>query len=1030
MEHDPHIINALDRAPEWRAWDPTYVRKIVLGKIEGEPQDIEGWNLQEELGKGFSSLTHLHLWGLKGLRTLPALPASLTCLDVRKCPDLETLPALPGELDTLDVANCPALQGLPRAVLPQLARLYLGGCTSLDPDDLEAFLRANADAPLEELEAPECPAFTKLKNVPGAKLRRLVLAGCEDFADAGGIERFVCLDHVDLSGCVALEKLPDLPSSVRYVLLHGARSLQHFLDQDIGDYDRGAEKQNVVSNLRSRQKFGKELGVSAHAKLLLMGDGRVGKTTLAKRLIWDTLSAAKRAEHPVWEPHDGEPFTENVRYWNWETKLRLDSEKVASLNERAESRGLGSVCDGEGAIDGTVRILDFGGQEVYHHTHRIFASQGAVFLLVWRADEPTREETMKGKPYGVSEEVWLEWNRRRSLEYWLEYVDSLRPDARVALVCTRCTGGSDRVAWESRVGRFAVRPGLECFYVDSLEQDCGRNEQYHKLLDWIRRECGKEASRIGVLQPRFFGEVAMGLEGMVQANDTARAAWDDAPYLWMDWPAWSAELHGRHRATKSALELDGSDVEAITAYLHEAGHLHRVAQRGAPAVLVDVAWATDLLYSLLKPGQRLTERIRGAGGWFPESVLQLSAEWRVLTETDRQQLVAYMEDCHIAARISSAGENGLGQELFFATEKWLLPTYAEVEARVDGLMEVVSAQPAMVSRERFRFEEKPITEFAFRALLAYLAGSFGRQAIWFRNGLVATDRDRDPRWCIRVRWNTPSPDDLMGTLDAVLITRKDRAEEMVAWLEGLLADEKCPIPELRKPRRAAVEVDDLSHAFFRPSHGAEYDVAFSSSGQDKEIAEQIAVALKAEFERTWYQDDTCRAGDYEALLAYMKSLARPPVIVLLVSDGYLSDDIERRWYCLWELADAVNRQASGARKPAQTIVVYAPDQKVSSRNLDDVAALLFQQAADHFWELYRAKDAQVSGGFDYYNELKEHFLQASTNLPAFFKEHGNLGSYPRLLRSQDGSVVLDELLERVRRGLDGLGRPMPRGGKP
>ncbi len=75
-----------------------------------------------------------------------------------------------------------------------------------------------------------------------------------------------------------------------------------------------------AKTLYSRRKFGRELTASAHAKLLLLGDGRVGKTTLSKRLQWDCLSPEQQRDPQFSHLRPGkEPFTHGVRFSLWNT---------------------------------------------------------------------------------------------------------------------------------------------------------------------------------------------------------------------------------------------------------------------------------------------------------------------------------------------------------------------------------------------------------------------------------------------------------------------------------------------------------------------------------------------------------------------------------------------------------------------------------------------------------------------------------------------------------------------------------------
>lgn len=82
------------------------------------------------------------------------------------------------------------------------------------------------------------------------------------------------------------------------------------------------------------------------AKLLIVGQGNVGKTYLMNRLIHDSIP----------ETHT----TEGIDINTWKIKT----------NSSPEFR---------------INIWDFGGQEIYHSTHQFFLTNRSLYLLIWEA---------------------------------------------------------------------------------------------------------------------------------------------------------------------------------------------------------------------------------------------------------------------------------------------------------------------------------------------------------------------------------------------------------------------------------------------------------------------------------------------------------------------------------------------------------------------------------------------------------------------------------------------------------------------
>jgi internalin A len=86
-------------------------------------------------------------------------------------------------------------------------------------------------------------------------------------------------------------------------------------------------------------------------KIILIGNGRVGKTCILKRLVFGTYGKEEPSTHAI-----------NLERWEIEQPSLKRPDKKEKL---------------------TVNIWDFGGQDIYHATHRLFMQSRALYLLVW-----------------------------------------------------------------------------------------------------------------------------------------------------------------------------------------------------------------------------------------------------------------------------------------------------------------------------------------------------------------------------------------------------------------------------------------------------------------------------------------------------------------------------------------------------------------------------------------------------------------------------------------------------------------------
>ena len=117
------------------------------------------------------------------------------------------------------------------------------------------------------------------------------------------------------------------------------------------------------------------------AKVLLIGEGNVGKTSLSAALRGDVFVERR-------------PFTHGIEI------------HPAALHHP------------DAAEDMTIRLWDFGGQEVYRITHQFFFSQRALYLVVWKPREGQEQNEVEG------------WLRRIRLR--------VGPAAKVLIVATHC----------------------------------------------------------------------------------------------------------------------------------------------------------------------------------------------------------------------------------------------------------------------------------------------------------------------------------------------------------------------------------------------------------------------------------------------------------------------------------------------------------------------------------------------------------------------------------------------------------------
>ncbi|MFN9645566.1 MAG: leucine-rich repeat domain-containing protein, partial [Cyanobacteriota bacterium] len=124
-------------------------------------------------------------------------------------------------------------------------------------------------------------------------------------------------------------------------------------------------------------------------KILVLGNGGVGKTQLCRHLAGEPFDPAVPSTHGI------------------------------------TVRSIATESDGEA----TYVLWDFGGQDIYHSAHTLFMRTAAVFVVLWTPEQEALVGSDDNDPL----------HRRHPLPYWLDYVRTLgRPDSPVLVVQSQC----------------------------------------------------------------------------------------------------------------------------------------------------------------------------------------------------------------------------------------------------------------------------------------------------------------------------------------------------------------------------------------------------------------------------------------------------------------------------------------------------------------------------------------------------------------------------------------------------------------
>lgn len=481
--------------------------------------------------------------------------------------------------------------------LQHLQRLNLGAAywdeggewqraaADLAPNEIEASLTALRRLPMLSVLSLRTllPVSSLSALVYLANLQTLDCYGTQvsDLAPLAGLEK---LQKLDLSRC----QLVDVPrwllerESLNELILHETHVPG--LPAEVLSQGWGG---NCLETLRAHVRDLEAGAVAVRdVKLLVLGNGRVGKTQLCRRLR-------------------GEAF----------------DEAVASTHGIVTTRA--PLPAGDGAPETTLQVWDFGGQDLYHGTHALFMRANAVFLLVWTPVlEDTHEETHDGVTF-----------RNHPLAYWVDYVRHLGGKrSAVVVVQTRCDKAVDEkpcpVAEADMFAAFGFPPRIVRYSASTNRGRGTLDEALAEATAWLRDQEG--IATIGAGRAR----VKERLEALRDADAAVPLA--ERQYRTIS----QAFFH--HLCDESG---GVSAPEHLLAYLHNAGIVFYRAGLFDDAIILDQNWALDAIYAVFHR-EKCYRRIRQNRGRFIRNDL---ADW-VWAEHgagEQELFLSMMQSCSI-----------------------------------------------------------------------------------------------------------------------------------------------------------------------------------------------------------------------------------------------------------------------------------------------------------------------------------------------------------------------------------------------
>jgi internalin A len=783
-------------------------------------------------------------------------------------------------LQTLDCSNTQVSDLAPVAGLSNLRTLY---CHDTQVSDLAPV------AGLSNLQSLYCFGTQVSDLAPLAGLPNLQRLDCSntevsDLAPAAGLpnlQRLRCSNtHVsDLAPVASLSNLHELDCSwcrldatsptfwqnipkIRLVLYQTIISHvpAEVLSQEHGD--------DCFDSFRAHLK---DIGAGSEevsdVKLMVLGNGRIGKTQICRRLRHEAFDEAVASTHGI----------------------LVTSAPLKPSEDAAPLR---------------LQIWDFGGQDIYHGTHALFLCSRAVFMLVWI---PEMENADEYRHDGIA-------FRNQPMPYWVEYVRQFGgAGSPVLIMQTRCDRQEDELiippVTKESLGAF---PFLKLLHY-SAKRDRGRaslDDALHQAADWLKEQQG--IAEIGIGRAR----VKQRLEEM-RDTDAANPA-EERQYR---------TISRKHFRLLCKQTGGVSDPDQLLAYLHNTGTVFYRPGLFGDRIVLDQGWALDSIYAVLHR-EKCFRKLQRQKGQFTRSDL---AEWLWDEQgqgvKEQELLLSMMQSCGICFRVRP-GRDQIEAE-YIAPD--FLPERAEIVPELsqkwdeEVLTETAEYIFPMLLPGLMRGIISRIGSEAGLNAEYWRGGVYVFESRTRSRAIIEEEMTEGWQGCIRIQTQRGQATLLMRRLTGLVVKEQNRAgmtpmaitrspteEDFIACERGdiMLEGKEDESVIARMPERVAPRAAPPLKFTQEPAPAPEYFVSYAwgddtPEGRGRKAAVDRLCAEAAAHGVAIIRDETAlSAGD--RISKFMARLARANRLFVFLSDRYL-----RSPYCMRELFE-VWRSCNGA----------------------------------------------------------------------------------------------------------------------
>jgi internalin A len=793
------------------------------------------------------------------------------------------------DLQSLQSLVCDSTQVSDLAPLANLQALQSLDCWRTQVSDLAPL------ANLQALQSLDC-SWTQVSDLaPLANLQALQSLNCSwtQVSDLAPLANLQALQSLDCS----YTQVSDLPEALIWLI-----SLKELCLFSTRITDIPAEVlspnwytsclENLRAHLRDLKAGGERL---PDVKVLVLGNGRIGKTQICRRLRGEAFEANADSTHGILVTSAVLPMP------NPGAKPGRPRRKKSRINRSARA-------DEESLL----HLWDFGGQDLYHGTHALFMQTRSLFILVWTSQsEDTREYEYGGMTF-----------RNHPLAHWLEYVRHLSgTNSPLLIVQNMCDRAEDELlhppVQDQALQDFPFRKLLHY----SALKDRGRgslDDALRQAIQWLRENMGQ--SRIGC------GRLAVKRKLEALRDKDAALPVERRKYRTL-----TQEFF--HRLCTEAGDI--SSPAMLLDYLHHAGIVFYQKGLFDDCIVLDQGWALEAVYAVFHR-QKCYRQLRQLRGRFTRALLE-ALVWQAYRVEEQKLFLSLMTSCGVCFVHRQENQKGEVETEYIAPD--LLPDREAVVADIEAMWGEPAPGGEMVVEVPF------LHPGIMRGIISGVGKAAGISALYWKYGVCLYEKTTRSRALIE-QTISDHPNTWSGQI--AVSTRGGQGAELLQqlhkWIKGVLERSGCrdwtiteiseslrPIHESKDGRSRSVEGGPVEIAPDRkleftpmPSDKKTYCVSYAWNDESTAVVDGLCEAARQQ-DIEILRDKT-GLGLGESISRFMQKLGAGDRVFVILSEKYLKSP-----YCMYELLEVWRNCKMDDEVFRQRIRVFRlPDARMSS----------------------------------------------------------------------------------------------------